>query len=148
LRQRRAQEVAAEPFESEPVIGADIAIGVKIESLETRVTRADGPHPRGIGGVADAQHGRAGAVAEGRTPADRGGAELGEYGRIDRKWIGLDVLAVRGKHAATSQEPQDARANRREQVGHFAIGRRGAGSNRVVPSGVGANTPSSTSVWK
>ena len=46
LRERRAQEVAAEPLEAGAVVGTDGAIGVEIEALEVRVARADGPHPR------------------------------------------------------------------------------------------------------
>jgi hypothetical protein len=94
LRQRRAQQVPAEPLEPEPIIGADVAIGVEIEAFEVRVPRADGPDPWGIGIAADAQHGRAGAAAERRATADGGGAELREHGRIGGERIGLDVLAV------------------------------------------------------
>jgi hypothetical protein len=53
-------------------------------------------------------------VAERRAPADGRGAELRKHGRIGGERIGFDVLAVSGQHAAPSQEPQDARANRRE----------------------------------
>jgi hypothetical protein len=53
---------------------------VKIKTFEVRVARTDGPHPRGIGCVADAQHGCAGTVAERRPTADGGSAELREYG--------------------------------------------------------------------
>jgi hypothetical protein len=114
LRERRSQEVAAEPFEPKPVIGADVAIGVEVETFEVCVSRSDGPHPRGIGIAADARHWRAGAVPERRASADGGGAELREHGRIGGERIGLDVFAVRCQHAAASQEPQDARADRRE----------------------------------
>lgn len=101
LRERGAQKVSTESFESEPVIGADIAIGVKIKPLQMRVPRADGPHPRGVGVAPDAQYGRAGTVAECRATADGGGAQLGEHRRIGGNWIRLDILAVRRQHAAT-----------------------------------------------
>ena len=58
------------------VVGADGAIRVEIEAFEVRVARADRPHPRGIGRLADAQHGRGGAVAERRPTADSRSAEL------------------------------------------------------------------------
>jgi hypothetical protein len=72
LREWWTQEVAAESFEPGAVVGAHGAIGVKIKTFEVRVARADGPHPRGIGRVADAQHGCAGTVAAHGGLAQRG----------------------------------------------------------------------------
>jgi len=132
LRERRTQEVSAESFEPNPVVGAAGAIGVEIEAFEVRVTRADRPHPRGIGRVADAQHGRAGTVAEGRPTANSRGADLGEHRGIDRERIGFEVRGVvRGEHPALPQQAEDAGADRHEQTRHFAIGRRWRGIGRV-----------------
>jgi hypothetical protein len=93
LGERRAQEVAREALETETVIGTHGAIGVEIEALEVGVARAERPHPRGIGRIADAQHGRAGPVAERRAAADGRGTELREHRGIDRERIGLDVTS-------------------------------------------------------
>jgi hypothetical protein len=104
LRERWAQKVPAEPLEPETVVGADGAIGVLIETFEVRVTRADRPHPRGIGRIADAQHGRAGAVAERRPTANGRGADLREHRGIDRERIGFEVRrVVRGEHPTLPQ---------------------------------------------
>ena len=128
LRERRTQEVSAESFEPEPVVGADGAIGMEIETLKVGVAGADRPHPRGIGCVADAQHGCAGTVAKRRATADGGGAELREHGGIGGERIGRDVGRVlRGEHATPSEQTPDAGADRREQVRHVAIGRRWRG---------------------
>ena len=64
LCERRAQKVPAESFEPNPVVGADVAIGMEVEAFEVRVARANRPHPRGIGVAADPQHRCAGPIAE------------------------------------------------------------------------------------
>jgi hypothetical protein len=80
LGERWTQQVAAEPLESGTVIGADGAIGVEVEAFEMRVALADRPDPRSIRGGADAQDGRAGAVAERGPAADGRRTELCEHG--------------------------------------------------------------------
>jgi hypothetical protein len=128
LGERRAQEVADKALEAGTIVRAHGAIGVEIEAFEVRVARADRPHPRGIGRVADAQHGRAGTVAERRAAADRGGTELREHGGISGERIALEVRRVLdSEHAPSSEQTQDAGADRREQAGHLAIGRRWGG---------------------
>ena len=129
LREWWAQQVAGEALEPETVVGTHSAIRVEIETLEVGMAGADGPHPRGIGRLADAQHGCAGTVAKRRSTANGGGAELREHGGIGGERIGLDVGRVlRGEHAAPSEQTQDAGADRREQARHVAIGRRWRGS--------------------
>jgi len=124
LRERRARQVADEALEPGAVVGADGAIGVEIEALDVGVAGADRPHPRGIGCAADAQHGRARAVAEGRPTADGGGAELREDGRVGSERISFEVRRlVGGEHAAPPQQAEDAGADRREHACHLTIGR-------------------------
>jgi len=122
LRERWAQEVPAEALEPDTVVGAHGAIGVEIEAFEVRVARAERPHPRRIGRIADAQHGRAGAVAERRPTADGRGAELRQHRGIDRERIGLEVPSVvRGEHPTLPQQAEDASADRREEAGDLTI---------------------------
>ena len=94
LGERWAQQVAAESLERRPIVSAHSAIGVEIEALEVRVTRADGPHPRRIGGATDAQDGRAGTVPEGRSPADGGGGEPRQHRRLVGEGIGCEIRRV------------------------------------------------------
>ena len=88
-----------------------------------------------------------------RTPtgtADGGGAELREHGGIDGEWIGLDILgAIRREHAPPSQETQDVGADRRQQAGHVAIGRRWSGmeARGAVRHGTAPSRWSSIAEW-
>ena len=128
LRERWAQKVADEALEPGTVVGADGTIGVEIETLEVRVARADRPDPRGIGRAADAQDRCAGAVPEGRPSTDGGGADVGEDGGVGGEGIGLEVgRIVGGENTPTSEQAEDAGADRREQTRHLTIGRWGRG---------------------
>ena len=128
LSERWAQKVAAETFERGAIVGADGAIGVEIEALEVRVARADGPHPRRVGGATDAQDRRAGTLPEGRSTADGGGGELRQHGRVVGEGIGREIRrVVIGEHASAPQQAQDAGTDGGEYVDHLAIGRRGRG---------------------
>jgi len=115
LRQRRAQEVAAQPFEPGPIVGGNGAIGMEIEALEVRMAAPDGRDPGRIRVPADAQDGRAGPFPEGRSPTDGGRGQLREHGRGVGEGIGREVGRLVGsEHTPAPQQAKDTGADGRK----------------------------------
>jgi len=96
---------------------------MKVEVLDVGLAGAGGGDPRGIRVRADAADAPTGAGAEGDTAQDGGIAETREQGGLRDERVlrlGINVFA---DEAASTQQAQDARANRLEETRHLQVGR-------------------------